>query len=105
MEDFNAQIVSKIYKERRRKQTIHKRTNDNGQRLCDLATSSNLIISTKFKHKKKAQDNLVSTEPNYIYANQSLTNSKKNSNIHTERKNIQKSNSNQFMIITTIRKR
>lgn len=53
MGDFNAQIGKEKFIEKvAGKQTIHEKTNDNGLRLCNLATSSDLIISsTKFKHK------------------------------------------------------
>lgn len=53
--DFNAQIGKENHiKQVTGKQTIHERTNDNGQRLCSLAVRTNMIISsTKFKQIKK----------------------------------------------------
>ncbi|GLV20131.1 hypothetical protein CBL_21162, partial [Carabus blaptoides fortunei] len=52
MGDFNAQIGKEKFIEKvAGKHTIHVRTNNNGQRLCNLAASTDLVISST-KHKK-----------------------------------------------------
>lgn len=52
--DFNAQIGKEDYIEQvAGKYTIHDKTNDNGKRLCNMATATNMIISsTKFQHPR-----------------------------------------------------
>lgn len=52
--DFNAQVGKEDYiKQIAGKHTLHEKTNNNGQRLCNLAASTNMIISsTKFIHPK-----------------------------------------------------
>lgn len=53
--DFNAKVGREVFNSKvAGKETIHDNTNDNGNRLCNLATSLNsLIVSTKYKHKKE----------------------------------------------------
>lgn len=52
--DLNAQIGKEEYiKQVAGKHTVHDKSNDNGQRLCNLAAENNLVISsTKYKHPK-----------------------------------------------------
>lgn len=39
-----------------KKHIVHERTNDNGQRVCNMAMKNNLVIScTKFKHPRKSK--------------------------------------------------
>lgn len=53
--DFNAKIGRKtIVINLAGKRTIHKKTDNNGKILCNLATSTDMIIiSNKFKHKRE----------------------------------------------------
>lgn len=52
--DFNAQIgIEEQNKNVAGRETIHNKTNDNGEKLCNLAAITNtFIMSTKFKHKR-----------------------------------------------------
>lgn len=75
--DFNAQIGKEDYiKCVAGKETIHEKTNNNGQRLCNLAASTDMYISsTKFPHPKKhkitwmSPDNKATTQIDHILIN------------------------------------
>ena len=62
--DFNAQIGKEDFVSNvAGKHTIHERTNDNGQRLCNLAATNGMIIcSTKFKHDKNRKLTWISPD-------------------------------------------
>ncbi|XP_056640929.1 craniofacial development protein 2-like [Diorhabda sublineata] len=72
--DFNAQIGQDDYiKQVAGKHTVHNVTNDNGTRLCNLAISTNMVISSiKFQHPYhhkvtwSAPDNKTFTQIDYI---------------------------------------
>ncbi|XP_057666796.1 craniofacial development protein 2-like [Diorhabda carinulata] len=72
--DFNAQIGQEDYiKQVAGKHTVHNVTNDNGTRLCNLAISTNMVISsTKFQHPYhhkvtwSAPDNKTFTQIDHI---------------------------------------
>ena len=53
--DFNAQIgKEECYREITGNQTIHETTNNNGEKLCNLAATLDMfIVSTKFIHRKQ----------------------------------------------------
>lgn len=53
--DFNAKIGRENYNDNvAGKETIHDSTSDNGNRLCNIASTTNtFIVSTRFKHKKE----------------------------------------------------
>lgn len=72
--DFNAQIGKEDFiAQVAGKHTIHEKTNNNGQRLCRLATEANMIISsTMFPHPKRhkvtwiAPDNKTQTQIDHV---------------------------------------
>lgn len=65
--DFNAQIGKEKHIEHiAGKHTIHNKTNNNGQMLCEFATKNNLIISsTKFKHPREHKITWTSPDQQY----------------------------------------
>ena len=107
--DFNAQIGREEYLNQIAGEfTLHERTNDNGQRVCNMAARTNLIISsTKFQHHMRHKATWISfdqktlSQIDHVLVNKRMQSAVKD--VRTYRGAC--ADSDHFMVSTTIRQK
>ena len=107
--DFNARIGKEEYLGQvAGTHTIHEDTNDNAQRLCNLATRTNMIISnTMYKHPKWHKVTWVSPDQNtYTQIDHVLITRRKQSSVKDVRTyRGAYADSDHYMVTATIRQK